>query len=55
MKRVSEHKAKNQMDFSNLLIVFAPSLLEAPPGDDPLEEMKANPSILKTIFEELLT
>lgn len=53
LKTVSEHKDKNQMGMINLLIVFGPSMLHAY-NEDPLEEMRANPAILKMLFDEIV-
>lgn len=53
LKIVSLAKERNQMGLVNLLIVFGPSLLKGY-NENPLEEMKANPAILKIVFDEII-
>lgn len=41
------------MTIANLLIVFGPSLLKGY-NEQPLEEMKSNPAILKMLFDYVI-
>ncbi|CAL6025513.1 Rho_GAP [Hexamita inflata] len=53
LKHVADLKEFNQMGLVNLLIVFGPTLLKAF-NENPLEEMRANPIILKILFDEII-
>lgn len=53
MKVISLAQESNQMTMANLLIVFGPSLLKGY-NEQPLEEMKANPTILKMLFDYII-
>lgn len=53
MKMISLAKDKNQMTLANLLIVFGPSLLKSY-NEQPLEELKSNPTILKMLFDYII-
>ena len=52
LRLVTEYKDTNNMTLVNILIVFGPSLLRAY-NESPLEEMRANPAMLKIIFDEV--